>query len=223
MGTEGMGRVREEVWQAKSDIRRHILKVRDSLPAKDRMHYDEAIGERVLCHAAYRSAQVIFAYASYQSEVGTMPLIRQALADGKNVFLPRVSGESMEFWRIGSPEDLQSGYRGIPEPVQNVSFPEWVTGRGKGMGRNAGSEDREEETVGNIMMWMPGAVFDRERHRIGYGGGFYDRYLSKAATANGHVRFVTAALAYTCQVLQQIPYAPHDIKPDMVITETGIL
>ncbi len=223
MGTEGMGRVREEVRQSKSDIRRHILGVRDSLPAEARMHYDEAIRERVLCHAAYRSAQVIFAYASYKSEVGTMPLIRQALADGKDVFLPRVSGDGMEFWRIVSPEDLQSGYRGIPEPLQNVSFTEWVTGRSKGVGRNAGGEDRDGETAGNVMMWMPGAVFDRERHRIGYGGGFYDRYLSRAAIANGHSRFVTAALAYTCQVLQQIPYAPHDIKPDMVITETGIL
>ena len=80
------------------------------------------------------------------------------------------------------------------------------------------------------MMWMPGAVFDRERHRIGYGKGYYDRYLGRVSDRKGgfHIkdsefRLSTAALAYDCQVMRQIPCEEHDIKPDMVITEARLL
>ena len=123
------------------------------------------IGEKVLSHPACREAQIILAYAGYRSEVDTLPLIRQALTAGKIVFAPKVAGEEMEFWQISSVGDLHDGYRGIPEPEERMALPEWL--------------QRQGETVCKAMMWMPGAVFDRERHRIGYGKGFYDRYLAR--------------------------------------------
>ena len=81
------------------------------------------------------------------------------------------------------------------------------------------------------MMWMPGAVFDKERHRIGYGKGFYDRYLDRLTGLEKEncckwsveLHLTTAALAYSCQVLTLIPYEKHDIRPDMLITEDGVL
>lgn len=217
MGIKEMEHIREERPQSKGHIRREILRVRDAVPDGDRARYDAVIRERVLCHRAYCDAQIILAYASYRSEVGTMMLIEQALSDGKHVFLPKVSGDDMEFWQITVLGNLRSGFRGIPEPAETVSFPAWIGGRSL----------RATDTV---MMWMPGAAFDKERHRIGYGKGYYDRYLGRVSDGKGgfHVEDIafglcTAALAYACQILQRIPYEEHDIRPDMVITETEIL
>lgn len=197
----------------KRDIRKSILTLRDSISADDKARYDVEIREIVTGMAEYREAEVILAYVSYKSEVDTTLLIQQALSDGKAVFAPKVAGREMEFWKITSLEDLQEGYKGIREPIQSISFSEWIK-------------------ACKVMMWMPGAVFDRERHRIGYGGGFYDRYLNRLAgnienvaeTRNlmGQVCFITVALAYSCQVLERIPYEEHDRKPDLIITEQGI-
>ena len=199
----------------KREIRKKILAVRDAIPAADRTLYDKKIREIVTGMEEYRDAEVILAYVSYKSEVDTTALIQQALADGKYVFAPKVSGSEMEFWQISSLEDLREGYRGILEPEQSISFTDWIS-------KHIGSK---------VMMWMPGAAFDRERHRIGYGGGFYDRYLNRLLqrleqttsadqmrTQSGCFMLTTAALAYSCQVLEQIPYEEHDVKPDMLIT-----
>lgn len=200
---------------AKKMIRQRILKTRDAISPADRARYDLLIRENILNTLKYREADVILAYASYRSEVDTIGLIGQALADGKYVFAPKVSGDEMEFWQITTTEDLLEGYKGIPEPLESISFPEWLTEKGGY----------------HIMMWMPGVAFDRERHRIGYGKGFYDRYLSrlmnlmeKISDVSGvELSMTTAALAYSCQVLEQIPCDPHDMRPDIVITEKRVL
>lgn len=208
----------------KSAARKRALAKRESISAQDRAAYDAAIAENVTAMREYREAGMILAYAGYRSEVDTKGLIESALRDGKTVFAPRVSGEDMEFWRIASLADLREGYRGIPEPEQTVSFPEWIGQK---------SDDRNET---GVMMWMPGAAFDRERHRIGYGGGFYDRYLARCAgedkdggtgaEASGEgrrFRLCIVALAYSCQVSDKIPFEAHDIRPDRIVTEQGII
>ena len=204
----------------KKEVRKKVLAVRDAISAAGKAQYDESIREIVMGLEEYRKADAVLAYVSYKSEVDTTSLIRQALADGKNVFAPKVSGSEMEFWRISSLEDLREGYRGIREPVQSVAFSDWIF-------RHIGSK---------VMMWMPGVAFDKERHRIGYGGGFYDRYLTRllqqseqtasedqTRKQSGCFMLTTAALAYSCQVLEQIPYEEHDMKPDLLITELGIV
>lgn len=215
---EGMKPVTEgiaDVTQLKKRLRQSILDVRDNISVADKACYDARIRENVCNTDEYRRAQVILAYANYRSEVGTEALTRQALSEGKYVFMPKVSGDEMEFWQIAAMEDLQEGYRGIPEPVESISLPDWVMGNDNGF-------------VYRAMMWMPGAVFDKERHRIGYGKGFYDRYLDRFADLmgkgcgwQGKLQLTTAALAYSCQVIEKIPCEPHDIRPDLVITEEG--
>lgn len=199
----------------KREIRKKILAVRDAIPAADRTLYDKKIREIVAGMEEYREAEAILTYVSYKSEVDTMMLIQKALEDGKYVFAPRVTGNEMEFWQISSLEDLREGYRGILEPIQSISFSEWI-----------------KEHDCKVMMWMPGAAFDKERHRIGYGGGFYDRYLERllnrleqtnsvdqVQTQFGRFTLTTAALAYSCQVLERIPYEEHDVRPDILVTE----
>ena len=211
-----------DVTEQKRIIRKNALAMRDSILAGDREQYDERIKTIVTNMNEYREARVILAYASYRSEVDTSALIRQALADGKNVFVPKVSGDEMEFWQITAPESLQEGYRGIPEPEENISLPEWIERQ---------KPDSAGRSAIEIMMWMPGAVFDKERHRIGYGRGFYDRYLNRLSSwkkeicechANTEIQLMTVALAYHCQVLERIPCEIHDIKPDMIITEKNM-
>ena len=198
----------------KRDVRKSVLTLRDSISADDKVQYDAEIRKNITGMAEYREAETILAYVSYKSEVDTTLLIEQAFKDGKAVFAPKVAGHEMEFWKITSLNDLQEGYKGIREPIQSTSFLEWIK-------------------VGKVMMWMPGAVYDREKHRIGYGGGFYDRYLNQMAGSmdcatqmrdhTEYASFITAALAYSCQVLEQIPYEEHDRKPDLIITEQGII
>ena len=69
-----------------------------------------------------------------------------------------------------------------------------------------------------VMMWMPGAAFDAKRNRIGYGGGYYDRYLAGMPECE----LCTAALGFSCQIIEEIPVQRHDIAPDLVITEMEI-
>ena len=168
-----------------------------------------------------------------------MMLIVQALSDGKHVFTPKVTDNDMEFWRITALEDLQEGYRGIREPIQRVSFPDWVKESSNIADIDTVTDKDKAENcvqeVYKVMMWMPGVAFDKECHRIGYGGGFYDRYLNQLSYASGqiasskqqrpligHFTLITAALAYHCQVLEKIPYEEHDRRPDYLITEQGI-
>ena len=123
----------------------------------------------------------------------------------------------MEFYRITTLQDLQASDWGIREPEGDPSlrFP-WETyssgprqndSRKEAWGGPAGKAD-------TLLVLMPGVAFDRRRGRIGYGGGFYDRYLA----ALGGCR--TIALAYSVQILDRVPVRPFDIRPDRIITET---
>ena len=236
---EHNGDAKEDIILLKKNIRKYVLTMRDSIPAADRAQYDAGIQDIVTGMKEYRETEIILAYVSYRSEVDTLMLIEQALKDGKHVFAPKVSGNEMEFWKITVMEDLQEGYRGIREPVQSVSFRDWVKASSCIANVDTVTDKDKAENfareVCKVMMWMPGVAFDTERHRIGYGGGFYDRYLNRLLYTSGkvasseqqrliisHFALTTVALAYHCQILERIPYEEHDRKPDFLITEQGI-
>lgn len=143
----------------------------------------------LFAHPLYRNARTLYAYASYNQEVRTLPIIRRALADGKQVALPRVFGEKIRFLLITAPEELCDGYHGIPEPPESC-LP---------------AQDRD------ALVLMPGLAFDREGHRMGYGGGFYDRFLA----AEPHP---TVALCYAFQLLPSLPVEPHDVPVNAVLS-----
>ena len=121
-------------------------------------------------------------------------IIENAFELGKKVFVPKVIGKNMIFVKIESFKELTQGYMGIREPVSS-----------------------DEADIKEGFMCMPGMVFDNECNRIGYGGGFYDRYLSKDN------EFIKAALCYDFQILEEIPHEPHDLKPDYVISEKRVI
>lgn len=182
----------------KQEIRREALAARNQMSERIWADKSRRIEECILMHPALTAAEHILCYVNFHREVETVYLMERCLAMQKKLYCPLVSGTEMDFYRIFALSELQSGFHGIPEPPrrQNCLFV----------------PDAEKQ---NAVMIMPGAVFDRQRRRIGYGGGYYDRYLQRAGA------IVTMAAAFALQVREAIPSEPHDIRPDIIMTENG--
>lgn len=183
--------------ETKKDIRSKVLKKRRALSEEERKEKSCQIAEKIAVHQCFCGADVIFVYADYNGEVETGPIIESARKMGKQVAVPKVHGDVMEFYKVESGDDFEPGCMGILEPKD--SCPSMA---------NLGDETK-------VLVIMPGAVFDLHHHRIGYGGGYYDKYLS------AHPNYATMAIAYELQVLDEIPSESFDIKPDVIMTETS--
>ncbi|MCM1088242.1 MAG: 5-formyltetrahydrofolate cyclo-ligase [Muribaculaceae bacterium] len=193
--------------EKKKKLRRQTLAVRDAMTADDMKNKSDKIIQTLLTMDVYRKAEAILSYVNYKSEVITESLLTQALADGKQVFVPKVSGQEMEFYKITDMTELSPGYQGIREPLSGLSFL-------------AGKDNLCGQDKTPPLMILPGAAFDEERHRIGYGQGFYDKYLTKAKELQ--IPFRTVALCFASQMVPEIPCEAHDIRPDMLLTENWV-
>lgn len=183
--------------EGKRELRKQILMLRNQMTKEEHATYSEHIAKELLASDFYKKAKVILPFVSYGSEVDTREIIETALRDGKTVCCPRVVGEDMFFFHIQAFRDLECGYKGILEP-----------------GEACERFQHFSENLGENLLLMPGAVFDRKRSRIGYGKGFYDRFLSHLDTP-----ILTVALAFSLQVLEEIPTCAHDMKPMVILTE----
>ena len=137
----------------------------------------------------YHSAKTVYGYLPYNQEVRTVSMLSRAIADGKRVAVPKVYGDTMKFIYITDLSLTAPGYAGIPEPV-------------------ADGPEADDPTA---LVLMPGLAFDPEGHRIGYGGGFYDRFLQQEP---GHP---TLALCYDFQLLPHLETEAHDVPVDCVL------
>lgn len=178
----------------KKQIRTEIKKKRSQLSPNDRKLKDEQIYQSVIQSDEFTRAANILIYLNTDEEVSTTNIIRKAWELGKQVAAPKTNNQQMDFYVFSSFSELEIGPYGILEPT---------------------NEKLIESHDGLVI--MPGVVFDYNRNRIGYGGGYYDRYLSS------HTIFKSIALAYECQLIEQIPYDEYDIKPNIIITESQIL
>lgn len=138
---------------------------------------------------AYRKASSIYGYLPYNQEVRTTPMLQQALLDGKKVAVPKVFGDEMKFIWLRDLTQVAPGYANIPEPVADGPIA---------------------DDTGALVL-MPGLAFDAQGHRIGYGGGFYDRFLENEPN------HPTLALCYDFQMLPHLETEAHDIPVDTVI------
>ena len=151
--------------------------------------YSAELAAQLFAHPLYRAAKSLYGYLSYNQEVRTMPILRQAQADGKRVAVPKVYGDEMKFLWLDNLDRTVCGAYGIPEPVGDE--PE------------AGDE--------TALILMPGLAFDPEGHRCGYGGGFYDKYLA------AHRAHPTIALCYGFQLYEHLDTDEFDIPVDAVL------
>lgn len=179
----------------KKEIRKRMRSLRGAMAREEVFSKSSLIFEQLITVPEYKRAEKIFTYVSMDNEVDTIMLIDYSLSMDKRVFVPKVMGKRMEFFEITDISELSPGYYGIYEPD---------------------IEGREPDFSRKGFMCMPGLAFDREYNRIGYGGGFYDSYLS------GENSFYKVALAYECQLVEHIPAEECDIRPDMLVTEEHI-
>ena len=149
----------------------------------------EALARLFLESEEYRSARSIYGYLPYNQEVRTVSMLEQAIRDGKRVAVPKCYGDDMRFIWMEDLSMVEKGYAGIPEPI-------------------ADGPAADDPTA---LVLMPGLAFDPEGRRIGYGGGFYDRFL--AAEPN----HPTLALCYDFQMLQELETEEFDIPVDQVL------
>ena len=181
--------------EGKAQIRKRILEKRNALTPMQRMRSEILVTERILGHQWYYKAGEILLFASSGSEISTSDIMEDAFISGKKVYLPKVEGEDMHFYQVLQNETLVKGYGGILEP----------------------SGDREKQFVYEeskreaVLMLMPGAAFDPMRNRVGYGKGFYDRYLADKRSLH------TIAIGFDCQMTAEIESCETDIKPMQVI------
>ena len=184
--------------ETKSSIRKEMLTLRSAMSVEERILYSTMIKDILLAIKGVCEASTVLCFAGYDSEVITAELIRELLQFGKKVYLPRVSGEDMDFFCIESLDDLEKGYKGIPEPKTSCKDIY------KGM------------DLGNTVMLMPGVAFAPDGSRIGYGKGYYDRYLEKYDIMN------RIALCFSVQIKDSIPSDVHDKKVSVIVSENGI-
>ncbi|RKD72998.1 5-formyltetrahydrofolate cyclo-ligase [Sinobaca qinghaiensis] len=131
-------------------------------------------------------------------EIDTMPLIEKAWEEQKQIAVPKVDPmqRSLHFYSMDSMHELEEGFAGIMEP-QTHNKQEW---------------DKNKFD----MVIVPGMVFDREGYRIGFGGGYYDRFLEDC-------RACTCSLAFSYQLIERVPREAHDIPVQAVVTEEGVI
>lgn len=169
-------------------LRKHMRLLRDQISGREEK--SRHIAESVLGLEEVREARSVFCYVSFRSEVDTVPLLSALWRAGKITAVPKVDGRQMAFYEIHSMDDLVCGYCGIPEPKPGCALM------------------RQADII-----VMPGLAFDTEGHRLGYGGGFYDRFLEENPNA------WKLALAFEEQIQSEIPSEKQDIRVDGIVTD----
>jgi 5-formyltetrahydrofolate cyclo-ligase len=186
----------------RTTLRRRILAVRDRISLDSLEERSLAVTARVLDLPVLKMSPVVFVYMHFRSEVRTGTLIRALLALGSTVCVPQtVPVQSrLQAIRISNPDqEVAPGFRGIPEPLPRLLASAVVAPR----------------DINAVI--VPGAVFDREGGRLGYGGGYYDRFLGLEAR-----EAVRIALSFELQLVKKVPMEPHDQYMDFVVTEKEV-
>jgi len=179
----------------KKEIRKKVLDTRDTMSRGKRTAKSREIEERLFSLPEFKSARVILFFASFRSEVDTGPMIRRALTFGKRVVLPKVQGTELVLYEISDlDKDVSPGTWGIPEP----------------------HEPRPVMLDEIDLIIVPGAAYDEQGNRVGYGAGFYDKLLPA-------FKKMTVALAFEIQIAPNVPSELHDIPIKKIVTERRVI
>ena len=173
----------------KKELRRQISKRKREMTESEIENASRVLAEKFVNSQVYRDAKTIYGYMPYNQEVRTIPMMEQALRDGKRVAVPKVYGDTMRFIWMEDLSAVSDGYAGIPEPVADGPV----------------ADDP------SALVLMPGLAFDPQGHRIGYGGGFYDKFL---AAEPDHP---TLALCYAFQMREHLKTEEFDKNVDCVL------
>ena len=173
----------------KQELRKQIRARKRAMTEEQIVRKSEALGELFAQSEAYKNAKSIYGYLPYNQEVRTVAMLEQAIRDGKRVAVPKCYGDEMRFIWMDDLSKVEKGYANIPEPIADGPVADDPT----------------------ALVLMPGLAFDPQGHRCGYGGGFYDKFLSAEPD------HPTLALCYEFQMLPHLETVDHDIPVDYVI------
>lgn len=183
-------------------LRQQVLAARDSLTPTEITNDSFSIAARLLEMVEIVQAGTVLSYMHFRSEVQTAEIIHRLLSGGKKVCIPYTKVDTSELVAVGVTDldqQVVPGYCGIPEPTRE-------------------QRDRALCEPGTIdVVTIPGSVFDKTGGRLGYGGGFYDRFLS-----NKSPEAIRVALAFELQLVDSVPVESHDQVMDYVVTENNI-
>ena len=189
-----------EIRKHKIEIRKQNLERRSAIPMEIRKARDAKICRNILSSAAFRYADVILLYYPVKGEVNILPLLEAAVSAGKQVAFPRccATDHTMVFHYVSSEDDFEEGTYGLREPFE--SLPAF---------------DPKTDGEKNVLCIVPAVVYDRRGYRIGYGGGYYDRFF-------GQFKPASIGVAYEEFIVKNVPHGRYDISVDVVVSERGI-
>ncbi|AFM39835.1 5-formyltetrahydrofolate cyclo-ligase [Desulfosporosinus acidiphilus SJ4] len=188
----------EEKLLQKGISRKCCLAQRAGMGEKERHHKSRLIQEKILALPEYKRAQAVMLFLNFRDEVETTDLAEITLAMPKRLILPRCAprGTLLPIEVRNLRMDLEPGRWGIREPKLNL-------------------DEIEPSEIDLIL--VPGAGFDLRGNRVGYGGGFYDRFFERLKPTVPRI-----AIAFECQVVDEVPVAEHDVQMTMLITEKNV-
>lgn len=160
----------------------------------------EKICQNIISSEIYKKSNIILAYMALNDEVNLSTVIKNAIQNKKSVYIPKVISQTskMDFYQIFSAEQTQKGSFGIQEPnSQNKKF-----------------ETKNYDD--SILILIPGRAFSKKGERLGRGKSYYDNFLSNLDVK----KVIFAAVCFDCQILEEIPTEPHDIKMDFIFSES---
>ncbi|PUU91833.1 MULTISPECIES: 5-formyltetrahydrofolate cyclo-ligase [Halanaerobium] len=187
--------------QKKEELRKKYLKERSEIPQNKISSWSQKINKQFLKLPQLETAKKVMAYASMRKEIETFDLMEELLDQGYLLYLPYTRKDQID---LGTAQinnldsDLKEGVYGVQEPVARI---------------------RGEEVPEDLdLIIVPGACFTPEGYRIGYGGGYYDSFLSKHADGALKVGF-----CYDRFIVDSIPVEDHDVPVDLIITEKEVI
>jgi 5-formyltetrahydrofolate cyclo-ligase len=175
----------------KEEIRKKILNLREKFQNSEEHSY--LIKENFFSLPEIKNFGTFLLYYPHRGEVNTLPIINQLLKEGKTVLLPKVERDNILPIFISNLSQLKKGYAGIKEP-EGEPFP--------------------KEAIDLVV--VPAVAYDKEGYRIGYGKGYYDRFLAD-------FKGLKVGLAYQFQILDKVPREKHDIPVDIIVTPFEII
>lgn len=183
--------------EKKNQLRTEYKAKRRAMDKSLKNEYDETICRRFTELASYRYSDVILAYAHLDDEIDLTPIIKDALSKCKRVAFPKCGKEgSMTFHFIKDLSELKPGMMGISEP--DLSAPQY-----------------DFEDPSPAVCFIPALLYDKDGYRLGYGKGFYDRFLLK-------FKGTKVGVIYSDFILNEVPRGRFDLSADVLITEKGV-
>ncbi|MBN2442281.1 MAG: 5-formyltetrahydrofolate cyclo-ligase [Spirochaetales bacterium] len=189
---------------AKKALRKEIIALLNNIPPGVRKEKSEKITSNLISTSQWNTADIILIFLSFGTEVNTDDMVLKALKEEKIVAIPRVDGKTMIFHRISNLDSVMPGkVFGIrePDPRLPVIYP---------------------GELHNTLIITPGLAFDKEKNRLGRGGGYYDAFIRDLRRMKeNHNLFV--GICFFEQLVATIPVCSYDMKVDMIVNDRGIL